>query len=264
MIVAGVAAWLWEGPAAGGRALAVALLISLVMLSELGLLRSEAYPGRTAHDGSATGCGLGSFWLSAGFSHGLDPHRGPRSRRCSDAELALGTGCKRHGRGWARFSGDVGWRRGSLPVLLPAVFLMTSAAALGRRAALRLEERCQHQRVVAELEDAQARLCMGPAAARELARAEEHRRLSEELHDALGMLSSAPSCRCSLRESWSKATRMPPTSVWNWWKRACGRTLERVRHAAFAGASGASRRLPLHLALESPWPRSFAFPAGPR
>lgn len=37
MIVAGVAAWLWEGPAAGGRALAVALLISLVMLAELGL-----------------------------------------------------------------------------------------------------------------------------------------------------------------------------------------------------------------------------------
>lgn len=249
MIVAGVAAWLWEGTAAGGRALAVALFVSVVMLSELGLYGPRPTRAVLLTTGAQLAAALGAFGYQPGFPMVLILTAVVAGAAATlNWPWALGASVMAVAGPVSAAMLDGGAR--SSPFLLPGLFLMTSAAALGRLVALRLEERCRHQRVVAELEDAQARLSRMAAAARELARAEEHRRLSEELHDALGHALVGTLLQVQLARKLVKSDADAADQRLELVEKSVRETLERVRHALRRGQRGIEA-LPLHLALES-------------
>lgn len=133
--------------------------------------------------------------------------------------------------------------------------------AVGRLFQIRAGEAHRHGNIVAQLEQAQARLAEFAETARDLAVAEERQHMAEELHDTLGhalvgTLLQVQVAKKLLRQDPEKATERLAAVEDN-----IRATLDQVRQALRRGPTRRAQ-LPLHLALES-LAADFAAAGGP-
>lgn len=134
--------------------------------------------------------------------------------------------------------------------------------AVGRLFQIRAGEAHRHGNIVAQLEQAQARLAEFAETARDLAVAEERQHMAEELHDTLGhalvgTLLQVQVAKKLLRQDPEKATERLAAVEDN-----IRATLDQVRQALRRGPTRRAQ-LPLHLALES-LAADFAAAGGPK
>lgn len=257
MVVAGIGSWLWQGEREV-EVLVISLLISLALLAELALYGPRPGQGKIAWAALQLAAALWAFAYEPGVSLALvvgavvagigADQPWPRAAGACGLAMAVSLAVMQAGGG-----SGVGDRTGASagaqePLAVVALYVLTLAA--GRLMAIRLEERRAHERTVAELKEAEARLARMAAAARELAAAEEHRRLAEELHDTLGhalvgtllQVQLAGKLVQSNPEAASKRLELVEQNV--------RETLQEVRRALRRSRRGVEA-LPLHLALES-------------
>ena len=252
MVALGIGSWLWEGKAAvsGTHTAVLSLLVGSVLVVELFLHGPLPHRAALLWALAQLVLGLGAFFLEPGFSLAL-------------VLAAIVTGIALElpwrwalamaataGAGSAAAIAVAGEQAKAFLMLLPAVTLYAMALALGRLAALRVEERRVHERTVSELQEAEARLSRMAATARELAAAEEHRRLSEELHDTLGHALVGTLLQVQLAKRLLDTDAVGASRRLDLVERSVRETLESVRHALHRGKRGAEA-LPLHRALES-------------
>lgn len=255
LTAAGVFAWLWEAERTAGF-VAASALFSLALLLELAVHAGGAVPRRGTWAGLQAALGLAAVAVHpsvpatvvfSAFLAGV----------AAVAPAAFSVACG------AAAAVVTAWRVDvAVSVLVGLAGIYALAVAVGRLFLLRAEEARRHRRVVAQLEQAHARLARFADTSRELAVARERQRMAEELHDMLGhslvgtLLQLQVVKKLLNKDAAQAEVRLDGVEA------HIRGTLDQVRHALRRGPRRRGQ-LPLHTALES-LAADFAAAGGPR
>lgn len=254
LIAAGVFAWLWEAERTTGFVVG-SVLFSLTLLLELAAHAGSGVSHRSVWAGLQVILGLGAIVAHPGV-----PATVVLTALLAGVASVTPLAFALVGAAVAAVV-TVVVVDAPVSVFVGLVGAYALAVTVGHLFLLRSKEIGRHKEMVAQLEQAQARLAEFSETARDLAVAQERQHMAEELHDTLGhalvgTLLQLQVAKKLLKKDLANAEERLEAAEVN-----IRSTLEQVRHALRRGPRRRGQ-LPLHLALES-LVADFAAAGGP-